>query len=472
MNRILQSIATCICLLSFAAAAHAQKETVATSYSETAVFGTESEMYGPYPWSDLGITASASITPGTLNVQTGGSTSFNLPTGTVTAGEAFIPGSTVLDLGYTPGFGSKSSTISGGPAASGNLSSNFVYNLGPFGSGSPSLLNTTMNVSNLGTANLSSGLNAGIGSAVLAGSASTPTVGIGLTAKAQICFFVCATVASVSAMFDVSGQTSQTVVATPTVTYGDLVWESTSQTYSASDTFTFVAGASGTIANKFLDPSSEGLSLSNGETFYYNFLPVVEVNTPVVNTAEVAVPASFTASYEILGAGSSKTWPLGDLYSLSTGGAFDFNPTFNGTEFYSIPLTYESNPNCLPGEVCAPFYNVGPGGSTITTGGGTTPGGSGPCGTITTGCDVSVPDTPGVPGGGGDGGPLGPGPQFNNPTDPCEPAGVALPAGYTCNQTFNQTPPTLVPTPEPSGIALLGVGLVGLAITSRRRLCS
>jgi hypothetical protein len=64
---------------------------------------------------------------------------------------------------------------------------------------------------------------------------------------------------------------------------------------------------------------------------------------------------------------------------------------------------------------------------------------------------------------------MDPGPMFNNPTDPCEPAGVALPQGATCNTTFNQNP--IPSTPEPEGIALLGIGLVGLAIMSRRRLC-
>jgi len=59
--------------------------------------------------------------------------------------------------------------------------------------------------------------------------------------------------------------------------------------------------------------------------------------------------------------------------------------------------------------------------------------------------------------------------MFNNPTDPCEPVGVALLPGETCKQTFNQMP--LTPTPEPEGIALLAIGLVGLAIMSRRRLC-
>ena len=466
MNRILQSIVMGVCLLVFAAVVQAQTESVGTNASETAAYGTASQGFGPYPWSALGITASASVTPGTLDVQTGGSTSFDLPSGTVTPGESFVPGSTVLDLGYTPGF--KGSSISGAPAASGNLSSDFVYNLGPLGSGTVPLVNRTVDVLGLGTANLNSSLNNGLGVASLSQSTATAPVGLTLSAQAQVCFIGCVTVASASITFAVQGQTSQNVIATPTVTYGDLVWESTTQTYSTSDTFTFVAGAGGNIANKFLDPSTQGLSLSNGETFYYNFLPVVEVNMPVVNTAEVAVPASITASYNILGFGGSETWPLGNLYSLTTGGGFDFNPTFNGSEFYSIPLTYESNPNCFPGEVCAPFYNVGPGGSTTTNGGGTVPGGSGPdgCGDILVDCGLTVPNGPSTPDGYSNTPPILPNPKFD-PNDPCQ--GAVVPAGGSCQTTFNQTP--LTPTPEPEGIALLGIGLLGLAIMSRRRVC-
>jgi hypothetical protein len=465
MSRILQSIVMGICLFVFAEAAHAQTVDVGTSASETAAFGTAGQSFGPFPWSALGITASASVTPGTLDVQTGGSTSFNLASGAVTPGESFVPGSTVLDLGYTPGF--KGSSISGAPAASGNLSSAFQYNLGPLGSGTVPLVNKTVDVLGLGTANINSGLNNGLGVASLSQATGTAPVGLTLSAQADVCFPFCVTVASASITFSVSGQTSQNVLATPTVQYGDYVWESTSQTWSSSAVF--VPGAAGEIPNLFTDPSASGLSLTNGETFYYNFLPAVQVTMPVVNTAVVSVPADITAAYNVFGVSGSETWPLGPLYSLGTGGGFDFNPTFYGSNFYSIPLVYESNPNCFPGEVCAPFYNVGPDGPTTTTGGGTVPGDMGPngCGITIIGCSLNVPDNP--PNVGNPPPATDPGPMFNNPTDPCEPAGVALPPNATCQTTLTQTPG--VPTPEPSGVALLGVGLVGLAIVSRRRLC-
>jgi hypothetical protein len=469
MNRILRSIVMGVCLLVFAAAAHAQTVSVGTSASETAAYGSAGQSFGPWPWSALGVTASSSVSPGTLDVQTNGSTVFNLPTGTVTSGESFVPGSTVLDLGYNPGF--TKSSISAAPTASSNLNANLVYNLGPFGSGTDNLLNVTTPVLGLGTANINGGLNNGIGISSLSQTTTGASGGLTLSAQAQACFIVCVTVASVSASFDVSAQTSQTVIATPTVTYGDLVWESTSQTYSASDSPVFVPGIAGNILNTFTAPSAS-LGLTNGETFYYNFLPVVEVNMPVDNTAEVAVPASITASYDVLGVSGSETWPLGNLYSYTTGGSFDFDPNFYAGNFYSVPLVYGA-PSCPAfGIACFPAtYTVpGGGGNPVSNPSGGVPNDMGPdgCGITYIGCNINVPNGPGTTGNPPPS--TDPGPSFTNPTDPCEPAGVALPADYTCNTTFNQTP--IPPTPEPSGVALLAVGLVGLAIISRRRLCS
>ncbi len=468
MNRILQSILVGVCLLVFAVATQAQTVDVGTSASETAVYGSAGQNFGPWPWSALGVTASSSVSPGTLNVQTGGQTAFNLPSGSVMSGESFTPGSTILDLDYNPGF--TKSSISASPTASSNLNANLVYNLGPFGSGTDNLLNVTTPVVGLGTANLNTGLNNGIGISSLSQTTTGASGGLTLSAQAQACFIVCVTVASVSASFDVSAQTSQTVIATPIVTYGDLVWESTTQTYSSSDHFTFVPGAGGTIANTFTAPPAS-LGLTSGETFYYNFLPVVEVNMPVDNTAEVAVPASITASYDVLGVSGSETWPLGNLYSYTTGGAFDFDPNFYAGNFYSVPLVYEAE-NCQFLAACfGPTYTVpGGGGNPVSNPSGGVPNDMGPdgCGITIIGCNINVPNGPGTTGNPPP--PTDPGPMFNNPTDPCEPAGVALPPGETCNTTFNQNP--IPPTPEPSGVALLAIGLVGLAIMSRRRVCS
>ena len=477
MSKTLASITTVFCVLLFATAASAQSENVGTGASATATYGSVSQSFGPFPWNDFGIEASANVGQGVLNVTTGGATTFNLPAGSVTPSEFFTPGVTTLNLGYTPNW---TGSFSAAPAATGNLNSSFVYNLGPLGSGSDTILNVSVPVLGLGTGHVGSSLNTPIVSPPVIASQTTSTfpVGFGVTAKAQVCFIVCATVASASLSFNVSAQTSQTVIATPTVTYGDLVWESLTPTYSASDTFSFVTGMptghgnSGNIANVF-EGLTGGLTPASGQTIYYNFLPVVELDMPVVNSAQVAVPASITASYEIFGAGSSETFPLGDLYELSTGATeFDFNPTFNGNEFYSIPLIYTET--CAAIACFPPTYETPSAGSgipsiTMTTGGGTVPSGTGPDGCLTlVGCDLNIPSGEGIPTGYGIN-PQGGGP-FPNPNDPCEPVGVALPPGYTCQGNVTTMGPG--PTPEPGTFVLWGIGLLGLGMLTRRKLCS
>jgi hypothetical protein len=447
--------------LALAIAASAQTVSVGTGYSETATYGTTSQNAGPFPWSDLGITASANVTPGTLNVTTGGSTKYKLDT-TVSSGESFVAGSTVLNLGYTPSF---TGTFTSGPAATGGLASSFVYNIGPF-SGSDSLLNVPLSTGS-DTGHLASSLDNGLGVVSASQNVAGPGISAGVGVQAQACFIVCVTVASASVSFNVGSQIQQSVAALPTVVYGDLVWESTTQTYSSSDKFTFVAGAGGNIANTFSAPPAS-LGLTSGQTFYYNFLPVVEVNMPVINDAQVDVPASISASYDIFGFGGSETWPLGDLYALNTGAeTFDFDPTFNASNFYSIPLEYQG-PSCpIAGVACFPATYTTPsggGGSTVNTPGSGVPGDSGPCGATLTGCDVNVPGGPGtVTGYGGPNlGPLFPGDPSTG--DICGPVGTVY-AGECINKV-NQN----VSTSEPSGIALLGMGLLGLGLLARRTL--
>ena len=141
MGAILRNVGATLCLLLVAAAASAQTVNVGTSASETATYGTTPQTAGPFPWSDLGISATATITPGVLNVATGGSTAFSLNS-TISGGEILTPGM-LLNVGYNAGW---TGALNSAPAANGNLSSQFVYNIGPI-SGSDNLLNVPLGIS-------------------------------------------------------------------------------------------------------------------------------------------------------------------------------------------------------------------------------------------------------------------------------------------------------------------------------------
>ena len=465
MRSVRACLVVAIPLLGVAAVASAQTITDGTGASEVVSFGSVSQSGGPFPWSDLGITANANVTPGTLNVQTGGSTAFKLTT-TFTAGQVLTAGDP-FNVGYNPGW---TGQFNSAPAASGGFSSQFVYNLGPF-SGSETILNVPLSVPGATTGHLSSSLNSSIFSPPVSVSQNVGGPGVSLTAtlKAQGCFIVCVTVASASLGFNVGTQIQQSILAQPIIQYGDIVWESTTPTYSASDHPTFVPGFSGSVMNTLAAPSG----LATGDTFYFNVLPAIQLNMPVIDSADVAVPASITASWDIFGAGGSENWPLGDLYELGGAGEFDFNPEFYGSEFYSLPLIYTSaycaQIACFPATYTVP--GSGSGNPVNTPTGGGVPGDSGPCGadTLVT-CGLTVTPTPGNDTGYG-----------NMPTNPlfppgdCGPAGALGPAGYPWSDYCynNDLPPTLQTSqtvPEPDTLALLALGSLGVFLQSRRRL--
>lgn len=419
--------------------------TVDTGSSATANYGTWSETAGPFPWSDLGFTAGASVSGGTLNVSTGGSTSYNL-TSAVSPSETFTPGTTTLNLGYNPAWTGSFAT---GPAAKGNLNSQFVYNIGPI-SGSDNLFNDNLSAPGANK-DLSSSLNTGLGIPVTSLEVGNG-LGLGatlkLSANAGICPF-CVTVASVSLGFNVGSQVVQTVIAAPTVNYADLVWYSTSPTYSPTDTFTTVSGSAGNVANTFAAPT---LSLTNGETFYMNILPVVELTMPVFNDALVAVPASITASWDVFGDSGSANYPLGNLFTLDNGDPeFNYDADFYGSEFYSVPLVYTSF--CEP-VACFASYETPSSGS-----GPTTPSSGIPIDMLPT---VTITGDGPVPGGYGN---TSTGPLF--PGDPstgeiCGPVGTPY-AGECINQVNTTV------TPEPTALILFGTGLLILGGMRRRR---
>lgn len=463
VSRILRNVGAAVCLLLFGlSAANGQTVSVGTDASETATYSTTTQTGGPFPWSDLGITATATVTPGVLNLTTGGATTFTLNS-TVTGGESFVPGSSVLNLGYTPGWnGSFNST----PPANGSLSSQFVYNIGPI-NGSQNLLNVPLSISSA-AGDLGSSLNNGTPTST-SPSQSGPSVSQGFGVQAQTCLIECVTIASASLSFSVGTQVQQTITTIPTITYGDLVWESITPSYSSSDLVVPIFGSAGNVQTPFLNPEVALPGLADGQTFYYNFLPFVELDMPVTNSASVSLPASISASYDIFGVVSgSRSFPLGDLYDLNTGDEdFDFDPTFYSNQFYSIAF---ANSSCESLAVCFNHYDTLSGGGPVVglfSGGG--PSDAGPCGSMVTGCDLNVTGGPGSTTGYGvpDLGPLFSGDQG----EICAPAGTAF-AGDCVNNVSLTSEPTPAPTPEPSSITLFGIGLLALVGVKIRKLCS
>ncbi len=413
--------------------------TVDTNAAGTASYGVYNENAGPFPWSDLGFTAGASISSGGLLVTTGGATSYNLPTGAVTGSEVFTPGTTTLNLGYTPGWTGSFVSL---PGANGNLNSNFVYNIGPI-SGSDNLFNVPL-FAPPASGNLAPALNAGVGVVPSLVSANGPGVGASLTLSAQAFCPFCVTVASATLGFNIGTRVDQSVTATPIVSYGDLVWYSRSQSLTAADTPTFVPGAANTIADTFTNPG-----FTSG-TFYMNILPDIRLTMPVSSNSDVAVPASISASWDVFGDSGSENWPLGDLFSLGTGNeSFDFDPEFYGDFFYSIPL--EVTDPCAPVAFCPTYQTPASGFEPIPVSNGI-PSDTPP--------DIVVTGGSGTPGGygGPNLGPLFPGDPSGSPI--CGPAGSAF-VGACINQ--------VTVSPEPRDFILLGIGLLLLAGGMRRR---
>ena len=451
----------------FASVTCAQTVTVATDSSFTANYIGTTHTGGPFPWTDLGITATADVAPGTLNVGTGGSSSFDLGNAPV-AGQV-LGYNTKFDVNYSAGW---TGSVAAGPA-SGNVNSSLVYNIGPL-SGSQSLLNLPVSAGGTSTADLSGALNAGTGTTVSAsGSGTGPSANPTYTLNAQACAVVCVTLASASVGVNIGTQISQAASVTPTVTYGDSVWASTSPKYSTTATIQeFIPSSGGTIVNNMGNISNlaNSLGVTPGQTFYYNMLPEVQVQLQLSGQAQLNLPTSITASYSVFGIGGSTSIPLGNLYSLDTGTqSVGVDATFHDSAFYSIPLVYDGCPSgatsCDGAQATVSSTFTG---QLARLGSGDLPA-SGSCGGHYIDCTLTVPAGQGTIGGYGT--------QYNlGPLIPGDPSGsnVCAPqgspnAGACINQVtlkHQTTAPEIDAQSAASGLTLL---LGTLATLSGRR---
>jgi hypothetical protein len=451
-----------LALWAIATVAVGQTVSVGTDSSVSASYGGVTQTAGPFPWSDLGISATASVSPGDLNVATGGSTAFTL-TNPLSAGQQVGAG-TVLNVAYTPGWTGSFSQAS----VTGNVNSSFVYSIGPL-SGSSNLINVPVSSSSSPSADLAASLNAPAGPAVSSSvSGMGPGATAGYTLQARGCAFVCVTLASASLGVTIGTQVQQSVSVSPTVTYGDLVWISTTPTshYTASDPQAFIAGTGGNIANSFGGIGS--LGLAKGQTFYYNMMPEVELDMSVTSQAQLNLPASITASYNVFGVGGSRSFPLGNLYTLSTGAeGFDVSTTFHNNDYYSVKMDYEgaiglAGPSAVA--VVAGDYT----GQLVPLGGDTLPPDTGPCAGMPVGCKLSLPGGPGTMTGYGtqNMGSLIPGDQ--GPAGACAPAGTSY-AGSCINQVTTNGGPVSAPEIDAASSASALTFLLGTLTVMRGR---
>jgi hypothetical protein len=283
---------------------------------------------------------------------------------------------------------------------------------------------------------------------------------VGYSLSASACVIACVTLASASLGVTLGTQVQQSATVTPTVTYGDLVWISTTlhPSYSATDPQGFFTGSGGTITQAL--GSVGGLGLTPGQTFNYNILPEAILNLSVTSQAQLSLPASITASYNVLGVGGSQSFPLGNLYTLSTGAeGFDVSTTFQNGDYYSIPIMYEPSFGLAgPGEVGVVegvfSGHLPPDGSS-----GGLPPDSGPCAGMPAGCTLTVTGGSGTIGGYGqtNEGPLIP---------PCAPADGPY-AGDCVNQvTVN---PTAAPEIDPATGGSAMTLLLGTLMVMRGR---
>ena len=416
-------------------------DTIPTTGSFNASYGTASQVSPSIPWSDLGFQATANVSQGTLSGTVGGSTQFQLAT-SLSGSQAFIPGVTQVNLGYTPAWTGSMST-----SAHGSLGVNFVFGIGPLTGSVPVLADgMTTGVAGL---NLAGALNA---SSSLSHSATTPGLGIGggFGVKAQAFCPFCVTVASASVGFHVGSQVTQNLSVNPDVTYGDLVWFSNGANVTSP---LAIVGGAGSVTNTFTAPNFAALGLpSTGGAFDMNILPYTALSLDVGNEAIVSIPASISYSYDVFGVSGSGS-AAGDLYALSTGLA-DISAlgTWYAPDIYSIELDGSCTIDPLA-ETCN-YGTIGVPDPVLFTNGGIPP---------------NVPlfnGPPGPPTGGGDSsdfpllGPLVPGDSGCVPGEPCNPP--CDPA--TGSECINMVTLTRTPVPEPQSGWLMAAALLMLGL--------
>jgi hypothetical protein len=428
------SLVACIlCCPSLAYASYLD-QVVTTNSSATATYNATGGSAGPYPFTNLGVGASASL-GADVGADVAGSTAFHFPS--IDAGQTYTSNSGFA-YSYTPSWSGGSVNSHAGLTAN----ANFVYDLGPF-SGSTSIFSTAVD------SYASGGI--GGGSTLTGGAANAVSSGPNYTFTLSESAFLAS--ASVGLTVGLNEQTA--VTYTPTLEYGYYNWVNTTGGLSAADTVTFHGVSSGPL-NYVFPQSLE--SIAGSANFYDNFLPGVEMQLQITPTTTITFPLTGNFNVSAFGSTLVKSLSLGNLFSLVQNyETWNDDVNWNGPNYYSLYL-HEDNSQCQLGVTpTCEVYDV-LSGTPLSTSQSFYP----------------LNTTANLVGGGSSGGfnpalngaPLTP--------DACDPATGVCYAGNDPNTPVGPGSVTThvseaIPEPATWLLFLAGVGAMGVALRSRRR---
>jgi hypothetical protein len=407
---------------------------VSTASTGSASYNPFSGSAGPFPFSNFGVSASANLGGTEVSLNTGGLTSFLLPS--FTNGEILNPGGAGGAVGYTPHW-----TGSLGDSSILAASASFNYNIGPF-SGSNTIFNQNLN-NNLGGSLASGG-------ALTAGSATSFANGnLFSFGYSQTAFL-----ASASATINVGLQYQSGLSWNPTATYGVNSWISSTPDSAASGPIITQSVPNGTL--NYTVPGA--VSAAPGEQLYLNLQPTVTFNAQIDPSSVVSAP--LTGNLNVSAFGDTilnYNFPIADPFSLPISyGQWDASTSWASSQVLSIPVEEEflagGQSGCPLGQRCAQYVVDEP---SFTF--GVLPTGNGDVNNLVGGSTLGAWN------------PLLNGNGLVAPI--CDPSGTCyasndpnLPVGSASAAVISDMQVGTTATPEPTSLVLILAGLVACAL--------
>jgi len=310
---------------------------VGTSATGFASYDPFSGGGGPYPFSNFGVAASANIGGTSVNLVTGGQTSFLFPA--FSNGQVIAPNAIGTAIGYTPGW---TGSIDSASTLAANAT--FVYNIGPF-SGSNTLFN--QNLTNAVSGSLVSGGTLMGGN--LGGVSNGNLTSFGYSAGAPF--------ASASATINIGLQYQSGLSWSSTATYGVNGWIS-SVPYSTAALTNVTSSTVSSGGLNYIVPSASGLA--TGTQLYLNLQPTVTMDIPITPTSVVSTPITGNLNVQAFGDNIvNYNFPIANPFNLPIDySTWDASTSWASGTVYSIPIEYENlsiNDVCPSGNLCSEF---------------------------------------------------------------------------------------------------------------------